>query len=328
VAADERIDTDHRAGDHRAADQHPTGPAPTGPRVVDPDRRTTRPEPAHDGTPLSLTEAAERLGVHYMTAYRYVRTGMLAARQRSGQWEVAPGAVADLLAAKGAAARRGRATRPGTGAPGPARRVDALVDRLVAGDEAGAWRLVDDAFAHGWDHRTVYLTLLGPALRTIGDRWEAGTLTVGDEHLATVVATRLIGRAGARAARPGRPAGTVVLAAPAGDRHGLPSALVADLLRADGWRVIDLGPDAPADSLATIARAEDDLVGVGLCATTPLNPAARSRLRRAIDLLHAEVDRPVLLGGAAVPTEDDARRLGADAWAATADDVLTWVRAR
>ena len=62
--------------------------------------------------------------------------------------------------------------------------------------------------------------------------------------------------------------------------------------------------------------------------TAPLNAAARSRLRRTVDLLHAEVDRPVLLGGAALTTEDEARRLGADAWAATADDVLTWVRDR
>ena len=28
---------------------------------------------------LGLRECAERLGVHYMTAYRYVRTGMLPA---------------------------------------------------------------------------------------------------------------------------------------------------------------------------------------------------------------------------------------------------------
>ena len=139
---------------------------------------------------------------------------------------------------------------------------------------------------------------------------------------------RLLGRIGARATRRGRPAGTVVLAAPAGERHSLPSAMVSDLLRAEGWRVVDLGADTPADTLAEAARAEDDLVGVGLCVTAPLNAAARSRLRRTVDLLHAEVDRPVLLGGAALTTEDEARRLGADAWAATADDVLTWVRDR
>lgn len=317
MQADER--RQGRLDDPPAGDP-PTGAPPTGG------------PPASEGSDqatLSLAEAAERLGVHYMTAYRYVRTGVLVARQRGGQWEVTPDAVTTFLAAKGAAPRRGRSPRTGPAAgAGPARRVDALVDRLVVGDEAGAWRLVDDAFAHGWDHRTVYLTLLGPALQTIGDRWETGRLSVGDEHLATTVATRLIGRAGARATRPGRPAGTVVLATPAGERHALPSALVADLLRADGWRVIDLGADTPADSLAAVARAEDDLVGVGLCATTPLNAAGRSRLRRTIDLLHAEVDRPVLLGGAAVRDAEEARRLGADGWAASADDVLAWVRDR
>ncbi len=288
-------------------------------------------DPAFLGTadldgPISLTDAAARLGVHYMTAYRYVRTGLLPARQQGGQWQVAPADIEQFLAAKGSRARRAPAS--GAEGTGPARRVDALADRLVAGDEQGAWRLLDDAYAHGWDHRTVYLTLLGPALRTIGDRWEIGTISVGGEHRATVVAMRLLGRIGARATRRGRPAGTVVLAAPAGERHSLPSAMVSDLLRAEGWRVVDLGADTPADTLAEAARAEDDLVGVGLCVTAPLNAAARSRLRRTVDLLHAEVDRPVLLGGAALTTEDEARRLGADAWAATADGVLTWVRDR
>ena len=34
--------------------------------------------------PFTLPEVAEKLGVHYMTAYRYVRTGRLPARTRGG----------------------------------------------------------------------------------------------------------------------------------------------------------------------------------------------------------------------------------------------------
>ena len=38
---------------------------------------------------LTLQEAADLLGVHYMTAYRYVRTGRLAATRINGKWVVA-----------------------------------------------------------------------------------------------------------------------------------------------------------------------------------------------------------------------------------------------
>jgi excisionase family DNA binding protein len=42
---------------------------------------------------LGLREAADRLGVHYMTAYRYVRTGRLPATRIGAQWWVDPDAV-------------------------------------------------------------------------------------------------------------------------------------------------------------------------------------------------------------------------------------------
>jgi excisionase family DNA binding protein len=37
---------------------------------------------------ITLREAAKRLNVHYMTAYRYVRTGRLTAHREGGQYQV------------------------------------------------------------------------------------------------------------------------------------------------------------------------------------------------------------------------------------------------
>ena len=45
---------------------------------------------------LSLHEAADLLGVHYMTIYRRVRLGILPARKIGGTWMVDP---ADLVRA-------------------------------------------------------------------------------------------------------------------------------------------------------------------------------------------------------------------------------------
>ena len=46
---------------------------------------STPPSPGHE---LTLQEAADELGVHYMTAYRYVRLGMLEATKRGRSWVV------------------------------------------------------------------------------------------------------------------------------------------------------------------------------------------------------------------------------------------------
>jgi excisionase family DNA binding protein len=47
------------------------------------------PDAAVDGE-LTLHEAADLLGVHYMTAYRYVRLGLLHASKAGVSWRATP----------------------------------------------------------------------------------------------------------------------------------------------------------------------------------------------------------------------------------------------
>ena len=249
---------------------------------------------------ITLHEAAERLGVHYMTAYRYVRTGRLPARQEGARWTVDPADVDRLRAPP--RRRRGVA------------RVDRsqLADRLVASDEPGAWGLIEGVLASGMDPADVHLELFVPALRLIGDRWEAGRLSVADEHRASGVAVRLIGRLGPRFARRGPKRGTVVMGAPAGEEHAIPGAIVADLLRHAGYHVVDLGADTPADSFAETARAANRLVSVLIGATATGKERAVNPTVAA--LRSAGVSAPILAGGAAIADDAHAARLGAVGW--------------
>ncbi len=274
-------------------------------------------------TRVGLADAAAWLGVHYMTAYRYVRTGRLAAEHRDGRWRVE---LADLEALVAGEPRDG----PTAGAArrsGP-RRQARLASRLVAGDEAGAWAILEDAQVSGVEPTAVYVDLLAPALAEVGDRWEAGVLGVGDEHRATAVALRLIGRLGPRFARRGRRRGTVVVGAPAGERHGIPVAMVADLLRAARYEVVDLGPDAPDDAFAEAVRHERSagrraVVLVGVTVTDHLG-AARSAVAAS-----RAAGATVLAGGAAVPDAEHAADLGADGFTGrTAADAVAAVDAR
>ena len=265
--------------------------------------------------PLTLPQVADKLGIHYMTVYRYVRTGRLPAKRVRGTWQVDP---ADLAHVE----RSRRGTRATGKAPSRAR----LEARLVASDEAGAWDVLEEALASGMEPDQVLLELVGPALHSIGTLWEQGRLSVADEHRASSVAARLISRLGARFARRGHRRGTVILAAAPGELHGFPVSIAANLLRWRGFDVVELGADTPSDALAETAAGEPDLVAVGIACTARGSPQAA---RRAIAALRKSVPNvPVLIGGAAVADAAHARRLGADVFTGRlADEVVRSVEA-
>ena len=90
--------------------------------------------------------------------------------------------------------------------------------------------------------------------------------------------------------RPLHPAGAkrghVILCAPPGELHAAPVAIAADLLRWDGFEVVELGADTPADALAGTADRTDGLLAIGLACTTPQACASAKRDHR-----HAPRDR-------------------------------------
>jgi excisionase family DNA binding protein len=260
---------------------------------------------------FTLHEAAERLGVHYMTAYRYVRLGQLDAVKVGGTWQVA----ADALAAF-------REERDGA-QPSRLRSVpwsERLESRLLAGDAAGAWGVVESALAGGSAVGDVYVEVLAPALHSIGDRWAAGEIDIAIEHRASGIASRLIGRLGSRCVRRGRPRGSILLGSPTGERHSLVVAMLADLLRLEGWDVSDLGADTPAASFVLTARSIDDLVAVGVSVTNP--ESLPSAAETCALLRDADLSVPIVLGGQAVHGEAHAQSLGADGYAGDAASMV------
>jgi len=270
---------------------------------------------AHEMTDPSgertLRQVAEELGVHYMTAYRYVRLGMLPAHKVGSTWRVTDAALAQFRSPP-------EDLGPDDGVPsGQAgrwhRRFEA---RLLVGDTSGAWSVLEATLSSGVEVDEVYLDVIGPAMVSIGERWARGEIDIAEEHLASVIVSRLLGRLGPRFARAGRTRGAVVLGAAPGDAHGLPVSLLADLVVGDGFEVIDLGADVPAESFVHAARQAARLVAVGIAMTCPDLDAA---VAATVDTLHDAIPGiPVILGGSAVTSEGHADRLGADAYASSA----------
>ncbi|MFZ0249347.1 MAG: B12-binding domain-containing protein [Acidimicrobiales bacterium] len=256
---------------------------------------------------LGLQEAADRLGVHYMTAYRYVRTGRLPATRIGAQWWVDP---ADLRAAGVGTAVAGR-TRTTTRTASQAAAARRLEDRLVAGDEPGAWSIVEGRLGSGTEPDDVLLDGLGRAMRSVGAGWEAGDYTVDDEHRASGVASRIVARLGGRFTTRGPKRGSVILGAPSRELHGLPTAMAANVLRGRGFEVVDLGADVPADAFGSAVSKTPGARAVAVGVTA----GNRDRSVRAIVRAVHDVSPglPVLVGGAGITGEEHAARLGA-AW--------------
>ncbi len=250
----------------------------------------------------TLQEAADVLGVHYMTAYRYVRTGMLEASKPQGTWVVTGEAIEQFRTGGATGPAQGRGTAPWS---------ERLELRVLAGDSRGAWAVVESAMTAGTELDRVYLDILTPAMERIGERWARGELDVAIEHRASGLAMRIVGRLGHRFVRRGRSRGTIVIGAPAGEFHALPTAILGDLLRLQGWEVSDLGADVPSASFVFAVRNDPEVVAVGLSVTAVENLEEVRDVAAAI----SEATPHVLLvaGGRAIDGDDHARELGVHA---------------
>ncbi len=270
------------------------------------------------GAALNLKQAAQRLGVHYMTAYRYVRQGRLPATQEGSVWTVDEADVERFIL--------DRDTRPEPIDDDARRRVDwaeRVRVQLAMGHEDEAWEAVDLALASGVTPERAFLDLLGGSVATIGDQVGAGEATTADLRIATVTARRVAVRLGARFHRRRRSRGTVVIGAPPGELHDLPIALIADVLRLQALDVLDLGPDVPPEAFAVAAERAQRPVVVGLGVTQVDNiEAARAVVAAVRD---AAPDVKVVVGGQAVRSPEVAALLGVDAWAHDGDTVVAAV---
>jgi len=226
---------------------------------------------------LGLAEAADELGVHYQTAYRWVRTGRLPAQLVNGQYQVLR---RDLRALEA----RLSAPLPPKG-PGPkrlGRQTERMDEALVAGDEAEALQIARRLVDEGTSVTDVMQMVLVPPLRHIGQAWHDGELSIWVEHRASAIVERILGEL---APNPrGRRRGNVMVAAVAGDQHSLPTTMATVALREQNWHVHHLGANMPTGDLVRFcAEHPVDVAVISLTNPDVINVATRlaHRLRAA-----------------------------------------------
>jgi MerR family transcriptional regulator, light-induced transcriptional regulator len=240
---------------------------------------------------LDLRTAADRLGVHYQTAYRWVRDGTLAAVKVHGTYVVDEVEIDRCKASRSAPQPPPVETRVRAWEPHVAR----LHGALRSGDRAGASAVVGRLHAGGIPPVQLCDHLIAPAMAAIGDDWEAGRLTVAEEHRASAISEAVV--AGIAGRTRGRPRGVALVAAPAGEAHSLPVAMASAVLEAEHWQVHHLGADVPHDDLVDLAERENAHVVV-LSVTMPhVDAAAVTQQLKAKGI-------PALVGGPGRPLSE------------------------
>jgi methanogenic corrinoid protein MtbC1 len=141
-----------------------------------------------------------------------------------------------------------------------------------------------------------------PLIKGIGHGWSEGTVTVGQEHLATAVFQRVLGWIIETFEVP-EPGARILVATPPGQIHELGALLAAAAAASEGWDVIYLGANLPVPEILKAAD-QSDAAAVALSIVLPLDTAALvSQVLQVRQGLRPEVY--LFLGGAGVAEQPE-----------------------
>lgn len=144
--------------------------------------------------------------------------------------------------------------------------------------------------------RTVLIErVLAPLMHRVGDRWMAGELRPVHEHMTTAAVRSLLGALQHSEPEPPPSAPLLVATTPSHQVHEVGALLVTATALSMGWRATYLGPNLPAEEIATAAR-DTGARAVALSITYPPDdPRLADELARLVQLLAGEP--PLLVGG-------------------------------
>lgn len=177
---------------------------------------------------------------------------------------------------------------------------DQAVERIVAAVQRFDVRALESSVQEAMflgPATALFHRVLAPALRQIGERWHAGALSVGQEHLASEILGNAA-RLALRMAQPEQARGVAVLACFADEEHVAPLYGVGLRLAERGVRSVLLGVRTPPSAVGqAVLDLPADLVGLSVTIEPP-----SARLEELLAGYAAACgDTPWLVGGLAAP---------------------------
>jgi len=191
----------------------------------------------------------------------------------------------------------------------------AMTQAVVDGDRDKAAGLARDVLARGGDPQEAIENGFIPGIQKVGVLWESGEYFL-PELLASAEAMKAAMAVLRPALETGRAAalslGKVVLGTIEGDIHDIGKNLVAALLSANGFEVVDLGADVKIERFISAAE-ESGAAIIGLSALLTTTMLGQRRLLEELKSRGIREKYKVLVGGAPV-TRKWADDIGADGY--------------
>lgn len=154
--------------------------------------------------------------------------------------------------------------------------------------------LVRASFVFGID--SMVDDLIAPLMMNVGRKWEAGELTIAQEHMASAVVRTHLERT-RLSIRSSRNAPKLIAATPSGQQHEIGAMMAAIVAAAMDWNVTYLGPNLPAEEIAE-AASKMKASAVALSLVHPRGDrTVENELRKLGRLLPK--DSPLVVGGEA-----------------------------
>lgn len=148
------------------------------------------------------------------------------------------------------------------------RACESILTAVEAFDPASVERAVRAAMFLG-SASTVYQRVIGPTMRTVGDRWHDGSFSIAQEHMASE-ALGSVARDMLRLLDPAVAAREAIVACFADEDHSLPLYGVALGLMQWGYRPVVLGAKTPPSAIRhAVESIQPALVALSVTVTPP-----------------------------------------------------------
>ncbi len=203
---------------------------------------------------------------------------------------------------------------------------EALAAAMGDLDEDTVKEVLEEVMAQGGSDADKALEACQKGMDTVGRLFEEGDYFVGDLIYAGELMTDAVAilKDALAAGDSAGPKTKMILCTVKDDLHDIGKNIVRSMLEANGFEVLDLGIDCPAEKIVDAVKAEN----IKIVALSGVLTLALDSMKATVEALRASCPGvKVIIGGAPVSAEA-CRNIGADEWAhspqKTVDTCKAW----
>ena len=206
--------------------------------------------------------------------------------------------------------------------------LEKIRESLVELDEDNLLSYIDEALRQGVSVEDIVFKAMSEGMREIGRLYETGEYFLAELMQAAEIFKKAIRKLNPLLEEKAKKLGVekrdvIVIGTVKGDIHDIGKNIVATMLSASGFKVIDLGVDVDAEKfIEAVEKHKPKILGMSALLTTTAK--YMEHVIKELEKRGLRSKVKVIVGGAAV-TNEYAKKIGADGWAKNAVEALRLV---